>query len=128
MIPWLIAALVLIFKRIALNSITIYSESESASLFVRFPRVKVTSLPLVNGLPPIALPGTVKMGVTLLLAPFTTSPAPEIVEDVMQLALPLHTKATLAVPSSTNCMPVGRLSINWTFMNNMPSGSSVDIR
>jgi len=50
------------------------------------------------------------------------------VDDVMQLALPLQTKATVAVLSSMNCKPLGRLSISWTLVNNMPSGSNVDMR
>lgn len=108
----MIVAVELRFRTIALNSITTYSESPSESLFVRLPTLKVTSTPLPNGPPLVALPGTVKVGVTLLLAPLITRPAPEIVEDVIQFALPLHTKATLAVPSSINCKPVGKLSIN----------------
>ena len=118
----------LMFKTIALNSITMYSKSASTSLLVRLPRLRVASFPLLNGLTPIALDGKLKVGVTLLLAPLATKPAPESVDEVIQLALPLHTNATLAVPSSINCRPVGMLSINWTFVNNMPSGSSVEIR
>ena len=124
----MIVAVELTFRTIALNSITTYSESESASLFVRLPRLNVTSVPLLNGPPLIAPAGKPNVGVTLLIAPLITKPAPESVEDVIQLALPLHTKATLAVPSSRNCKPVGRLSVNCTLVNNMPSGSNVDIR
>jgi len=118
----------LIFNTIALNSITTYSESESESLFVRFPTLKVTSVPLPNGPPLMAPAGRVNVGVTLLFAPLITSPAPESVEDVMQFALPLHTNATVAVPSSMNCKPVGRLSTNWRLVNNIPSGSNVEMR
>ena len=126
--PWLIVAVVLTFKTIALNSITIYSESTSESLFVRLPRLNVTSVPLPNGPPLIAPAGKLKVGVTLLLAPLITRPAPDSVEDVIQLALPLQTKATVAVLSSMNCKPVGRLSVNCTLVNNIPSGSIVEIR
>ena len=121
-------AVELIFRTIALNSIITYSKSPSESLFVRLPTLNVTSVPLLKGPPLIALPGKAKVGVTLLLAPLITKPVPESVEDVMQFALLLHTKATVAVPSSMNCKPVGRLSTNWTLLNNMPSGSRVDIR
>lgn len=118
----------LTFRTIALNSITTYSESASESLFVRLPRLNVTSVPLPNGAPLIAPTGKPNVGVTLLLAPLITRPAPDSVEDVIQFAPPLHTKATLAVPSSMNCKPVGRLSVNCTLVNNMPSGSIVEIR
>jgi len=118
----------LTFKTIALNSITTNSASESASLLVKLPTLNVTSVPLPNGPPLIALAGTLKVGVTLLLAPLITKPAPESVEEFIQPALPLHTNATLAVLSSINCRPVGRLSTNWTLLNRTPSGSIVEIR
>ncbi len=124
----MLVAVALIFNTIALNSITTYSESTSESLFVRFPRLKATSVPLPNGPPLIAPAGNVNVGVTPSLAPLITKPAPESVEEVRQVALPLQTNATVAVPSSINCKPVGRLSTNWTSVNKMPSGSNVEIR
>ena len=69
-------AAALTFKMIALNSITIYSESASASLFVRLPRLNVTSVSLPNGPPLIAPTGKVNVGVTALLAPLIIRPAP----------------------------------------------------
>ena len=121
-------AAALTFKMIALNSITTYSESASASLFVRLPRLNVTSVSLPNGPPLIAPTGKVNVGVTALLAPLIIRPAPESVEDTIQLAPLLHTKATLAVPSSRNCKPAGMLSINCTLVNNVPSASNVETR
>jgi len=123
----LIVAVELTFRTIALNSITTYSESVSESLFVRLPRLNVTSVPLPNGAPLIADAGKLNVGATLLLAPLITKPAPESVEEMIQLALPLHTKTTLAVPSSRNCKPVGRLSVNCVLVN-VPPVSIVDIR
>lgn len=79
---------------------------------VRLPTLNVTSVPLIKGPPLIALPGNVKVGVTLLLAPLITKPVPESVEEVMQFALPLHAKATMAVLSFMNCKPSGMLSTN----------------
>jgi len=125
--PWLIVAVELTLRTIALNSITTYSESASESLFVKLPTLNVTFVPLPNGPPLIAPPGRLNVGETLLLAPLITKPAPESVEEVMQLALPLHTKATLAVPSSMNCKPLGMLSVNCTFVN-VPSASNVEMR
>ena len=103
----------LTFNTRALNSITTYSESASLSVFVRLPRLKVTATPFP--VPPVIEPaGTTKVGETLLLLPLTTKPAPESagVDEVIQFAPPLQTKATLAVLSFTNCMPFGILSVN----------------
>lgn len=101
----------LTFNTRALNSMTTYSESASLSVFVRLPKLKVTATPFP--VPPVIEPaGTTKVGETLLLLPLTTKPAPESVDDVMQFAPPLQTKATLAVLSFTNCMPFGILSVN----------------
>src|ERR1043165_6999293 len=99
----------LTFKTSALNSTTIYSESRFASgtRFVILPKLKVMSVPEVNGPPLIAVPGTVNVGATLPLEPFTTRPAPESVEEVMQAAPLLQTKATFPVLSFRNCKPVG---------------------
>src|SRR5215207_6600955 len=102
----------LIFNTNALNSTTRYSESASASEFVMFPILKVTFVPLPKGLPLIAAPGTTKVGETLLLAPLTTSPAPDRVDEDMQPAPPLQTNATVAVPSFKNCRPPGIPSNN----------------
>lgn len=79
---------------------------------VRLPTLNVISVPLIKGPPLIALPGKVKVGVTPLLAPLITKPVPEIVEEVMQLVLPLHMKAAVAVLSFMNCKPSGTLSTN----------------
>lgn len=111
----------------ALNSITTYSASESESLLVRLPTLKVTFMPLPKGPPLIALPGKVKVGVTLLLAPLSTKPVPESAEEVTQFALPLQTKATVLVLSSMNCKPVGRSSTNCRLVK-VPSANGVEIR
>lgn len=109
------------FKTRALNSTTTYSLSASVSLLVRLPRLNVTDTPFP--VPPvIEPPGTPNVGETLALFPETTKPAPESVEDVMQLAPPLQTKATFAVLSLTNCKPFGILSVNCTLVK-LPSGN-----
>ena len=113
----MIVAVALTFRTMALNSITTNSESTSASVFTRLPRLNVTSVPLPNGPPLMAPAGRLNVGVMLLLAPLTTRPAPESVEEVMQFTLPLHTNATLAVPSFRNCKPVGIPSISCTLVN-----------
>lgn len=103
-------ALEFTFNTSALNSTTMNSESESESELVMFPKLNVTSVPLPNGPPLIAPPGRTNVGETAPLEPLMISPAPDKVEEVMQPAPPLQTNATVAVPSSRNCRPVGRPS------------------
>lgn len=122
--PWLMVAVLFRLRTIALNSITIYSESESESELVTFPRLNVTFVPLVNGLPRIAVPGTTNVGETELLLPLITNPAPDNLLELIQLAPPLQTNAILAVLSLRNCKPLGISSISWTFVND-PSGNLV---
>ena len=110
--PWLIVAAELTFNTNALNSTTMYSESASASELVMLPTLNVTSVPLINGPPVIAVPGTINVGETALLEPFTTNPIPARVDDVIQPTPPLQTKAIVAVPSFRNCKPVGKPSSN----------------
>ena len=109
------------FSTSALNSTTMYSSSASLSVLVMLPKLKVTLVPLANGPPVIAEPGNTKVGETALEFPLTTRPAPASVDEVIHAAPPLQTKATVAVPSFTNCKPLGILSTNWTLVNE-PSG------
>ena len=122
--PWLMVAVLFTFITIALNSTTMYSESESESELVTVPKLNVTLVPLLKGLPRIAVPGTLNVGETELVLPLTTNPAPDTLLELMQLAPPLQTNAILAVLSFRNCKPFGMSSINSTFVND-PSGSLV---
>ena len=70
----------------------------------------------------MALPGRPKVGEMLGSAPGTSKPPPARVEEVMQVGLPLHTKATVVVESSRKRSPAGRMSTNWKLVE-VPSGS-----
>src|SRR5215212_3619804 len=92
-----------VFRTSELNSITIYSASESLSLFVTLPRLKIGSTPSPKGLPepPLILAaGKAKAGVTLLELPVITGLLPIApVDEDTQAAPLLQTKAIRVVPS-----------------------------
>ena len=66
--------------------------------------------------------GQIKRWSTLLFAPLIHQTAPESVEEMTQLALLLHKKATMAVPSSMNCTP-WKVICKLHKLLNVPSGA-----